>query len=198
MHRRAFKVVTRSADMACMRAPSTTPTGVERRFGDDEIIVTKTDPKGVITYANDVFLRVSAMREADVLGQPHNLIRHPAMPRGVFDLLWETLREGREMFALVLNLAADGAHYWVLAHVTPSTGASGQLTGYHSSRRVPPPAAVAAATALYAEMLREESRHSRPAEAVRASRALLEQRLAAAGRTYEEFVWSLLPAGAAA
>ena len=127
-----------------MRASRTPPTGVERRFGDDELIVTKTDARGVITYADDVFLRVSALTEDEVVGQPHDVIRHPGMPRGIFDLLWETLRGGSEMFAHVVNLAADGAHYWVLAHVTPGVDAQGRLLGYHSDRRVPSPTALSA------------------------------------------------------
>src|SRR5689334_2578922 len=102
-----------------MRATRTRPTGVERTFGADEIIVTKTDPRGVITYANEVFLRVSALTEAEAAGQPHSIIRHPDMPRAVFKLLWDTLGERQEIFAYVKNLAADGAHYWVFAHVTP-------------------------------------------------------------------------------
>jgi PAS domain S-box-containing protein len=181
-----------------MRASRTSPTGVERRFGDDELIVTKTDARGVITYANDVFLRVSALTEAEVVGQPHNIIRHPGMPRGVFDLLWETLRGGSEMFAYVVNLAADGAHYWVLAHVTPSVDAHGKLLGYHSNRRVPDPGAVASVRRLYDELLAAEAGHSRPADAVAASRSLLSQRLSAAGQTYDEFVWSLTSEGVAA
>lgn len=69
------------------RGAPPTPNGAVRTFGEDETIVTKTDLKGHITYANDVFLRVSAYTEDEVLGQPHNLIRHPDMPAGVFKLL---------------------------------------------------------------------------------------------------------------
>ena len=101
------------------------PTGEERTFGADELIVSKTDPRGVITYANDVFLRVSGYDMDEVVGRPHNLIRHPDMPRAVFQLLWDTLTERRELFAYINNLASDGAHYWVLAHVTPSYGPDG-------------------------------------------------------------------------
>ena len=85
-----------------------TPSGVERIFSPEEIIVTKTDLQGRITYANEVFCRVSALREDEVLGQPHSLIRHPEMPRGVFRLLWDRLQSGQEVFAYVKNLAADG------------------------------------------------------------------------------------------
>ena len=65
-------------------------TGRERTFGDDEIIVSKTDTRGVITYANDVFCRVSAYDEAELVGRPHNVVRHPDMPRCLFKLLWNT------------------------------------------------------------------------------------------------------------
>ena len=95
-------------------------TGVERTFGEDEIIVSKTDLTGRITYANDVFLRISGYAEAEVLGQPHSIIRHPGTPRAVFSLLWRTIESGREIFAYVVNRAKNGDHYWVLAHVTPT------------------------------------------------------------------------------
>jgi PAS domain-containing protein len=71
------------------------PTGEERSFSADELIVSKTDPRGVITYANDVFLRISGYSMSEVVGQPHNLIRHPEMPRAVFELLWSTLSQRR-------------------------------------------------------------------------------------------------------
>lgn len=101
----------------------TTPTGQARTFAPDELIVSKTDPKGRITYANDVFLRVSGYELDEVIGQPHNIIRHPEMPRAVFRLLWRQLAAGQEVFAFINNLAKNGDHYWVLAHVTRRTTA---------------------------------------------------------------------------
>lgn len=174
-----------------MRATRVTPTGVERRFSDDEIIVSKTDLRGFLTYTNDVFLRMSAYTEDEVIGRPHNVIRHPDMPRCVFKLLWDTLQDGRELFAYVVNLASDGAHYWVLAHVTPTRSASGEIIGYHSNRRTCDPAALETIKALYAELVAEERRHPRPPDALVAGTQLLQRKLDAAGMTYEEFVWSL-------
>jgi PAS domain S-box-containing protein len=168
-----------------------TATGVLRTFGRDEIIVTKTDTKGRITYANDVFLRVSAYTEAEILGQPHSIVRHPDMPRCVFKLLWDTIETGQEVFAYVKNLAADGAHYWVFAHVTPSLGAGGQVVGYHSNRRVPGQRALAEVQPLYASLLRTESSQSRPVDAMAASTAQLEKILAEGGVSYDQFIWSL-------
>lgn len=176
-----------------MRAASTLPTGEERTFGEDEIIVSKTDVRGIITYANDVFLRVSAYDEADLIGRPHNVIRHPDMPRSVFKLLWATIAGGDELFAYVLNLAADGAHYWVFAHVTPSFDRNGAIVGYHSNRRLPDRQSVAAVTPLYAAMVAEERRHRDPVAAMEASGALLARALEEREQTYDQFVWSITP-----
>ncbi len=173
-----------------MRPSTITPTGTERTFGVDELIVSKTDLKGRITYANPVFLRVAAYREDEVLGRPHSLVRHPDMPRVIFKLLWDTLEGGDEIFAYINNLAADGANYWVFAHVTPSFR-HGTVVGYHSNRRAPERAAVADAARLYETLLAAERRHAKPADAMAASGAVLDQHLAERGTGYEEFVWTL-------
>jgi len=172
-----------------MRATQTRPTGVERTFGLDEIIVTKTDPRGLITYANEVFLRTSALIEADAIGQAHNIIRHPDMPRAVFKLLWDTLADQQEIFAYVLNLAVDGAHYWVYAHVTPSYGPDGRLVGYHSNRRRPESAAVDEIRRIYASIRAVEGRQSSTPAAVEAGSQALHEALG--DRTYDEFVWGI-------
>ena len=174
-----------------MQRGAVVPTGVERRLGTDEIVVSKTDQRGRITYANAVFLRMCACGEGEVLGRPHNLIRHPEMPRAVFKLLWDTIQAGDEVFAYVLNLGLDGAHYWVFAHVTPSYDARGALVGYHSNRRAPDPVGVAAVLPLYRDLLAVERREPDPVRAVAAGSALLQDHLADAGLTYDEFVWSL-------
>lgn len=169
------------------------PTGVERTFGVDEVIVTKTDLRGHITYANDVFLRVSGYDECEMLGEPHSMIRHPQMPRAVFKLLWDTVSSGSELFAYVINLASDGSHYWVLAHVTPSFDAQGAVVGYHSNRRVPSRAALSTIVPLYSHLRTVEAAHPRAIDAAAAGAAALEARLAELGQTYDEFVWSLDP-----
>jgi PAS domain S-box-containing protein len=169
-----------------------TPTGQERTFGADELIVSKTDPRGVITYANDVFLRVSAYGLDEVVGQPHNLIRHPEMPKALFQLLWDTLGRGQEIFAYINNLAADGAHYWVLAHVTPSYGPNGAVVGYHSNRRLPSPRAIARVRPVYEQLLAEERRHPNGKASVAASSRLLEQVIAERAGSYEDLIWSIM------
>lgn len=181
-----------------MRTTAVQPTGVERTFGDDEIIVSKTDTRGRLTYVNDLFVQISGYPEHELIGQPHNIIRHPDMPRAVFKLLWDTIPTGKELFAYIVNLSADGAHYWVLAHVTPTFGPAGDIVGFHSNRRTAPRAALDAIQPIYASLLAEERRHPRPTDAIAASTDLLQRTLDERGVTYEELVWSLADTGKAA
>lgn len=174
-----------------MARPTTIPTGKEVTFAEHEIIVSKTDPRGVITYANDVFLRVAGYSEAEVLGQPHNFIRHPDMPRCVFALLWENVKAGKEIFAYVVNMARNGDHYWVFAHVTPSFDAEGRQIGYHSNRRSMYADALPKVRDLYARLCQEERKHPEPGKAVEAGRRLLMATLEARKMDYAEFVFSL-------
>ena len=174
-----------------MARSTAAPTGRERMFGEDEIIVSKTDLKGRITYANSVFLRVAGYAEEDVLGQPHSMIRHPGMPRAVFKLLWETIAGGKEIFAYVKNMARDGDHYWVFAHVTPSFDSTGAISGYHSFRRWARRDAVAAAQALYDRMIQIEAAAGDRREGMAASTALLVKVLEQKGCDYDAFVLSL-------
>jgi len=166
-------------------------TGHEVMFGEEEIIVTKTDLRGVITYANDVFLKIAGYTEAEVLGKPHNIIRHPDMPRCVFKLLWDHLQAQKEIFAYVLNRAKNGDHYWVFAHVTPSYDPQGQHVGYHSNRRVPYADALPKVKALYQELRKEEQRHADPRTGMQAGTRKLEELLRAGDVDYSQFVFQL-------
>lgn len=166
-------------------------TGVERFFDQEEVIVSKTDLKGVITYANRVFQRVSGYTESELIGKPHNLIRHPEMPRCVFKLLWDMLAAREEVFAYVVNRSRNGDHYWVFAHVTPSLNAHGTVVGYHSNRRVPSRDAVKKAEALYAELLSIENSCADWRAGMDAAGQELLNRLASARMTYDEFVFGL-------
>lgn len=165
------------------------PSGVEREFGREQIIVSKTDLKGRITYANDVFCHVSGYGEGELLGLPHNVIRHPDMPMAVFQLMWDTIQAGEEIFAYVVNLAADGAHYWVFAHVTPSFAADGSIVGYHSNRRWAPPHVRRQMADLYAHVRRAEAGDGPKKARIAAGTAALVERLG--GHTYDEFIWSI-------
>lgn len=167
------------------------PTGVERTFHPDDVIVSKTDPKGIITYANDVFLEIAGLTETQVIGAPHSIIRHPDMPRAVFKLLWDTLARGEEIFAYVLNMAATGDHYWVFAHVTPTFTREGGISGFHSNRRVPDKAALEAVKPIYASLKAIEDGARDRASGLEASFAAVLKLLRDKGLSYDEFVFSL-------
>ena len=164
-------------------------TGKEVFFADDEVIVSKTDLKGRITYCNDVFLKVAGYSETELLGQPHSIIRHPDMPRCVFKLLWDTIEDGREIFAYVINRAKNGDHYWVLAHVTPSRDRTGRVVGYHSNRRVPDRAVLdEKILPLYRALRAEEESHASRKEGLLAGTAKVAELLADSGLEYDEFI----------
>lgn len=168
------------------------PTGVETFFDKDEVIVSKTNTKGVITYANRTFLKISEYSEPDVIGRPHNLIRHPHMPRCIFKLLWETLQAGNEMFAYIVNLSRRGNHYWVLAHVTPSFDAERRIVGFHSNRRVPDRGPLEnVIIPLYRSLREHEERAADPKSGVQASSGVFQAFLQEKGMRYDQFIFSL-------
>ncbi len=155
------------------------PTGRERRFREEDTIVSKTDTTGKITYANEVFVAVSGYSERELLGAPHSIVRHPAMPRCIFQLLWEEISQGREIFAYVVNLCKNGDHYWVFAHVSPTFDETGRIVGHHSNRRAPARHVLPKVEALYRELLTIEQRATDRKTGLRASRARLDQALEA-------------------
>jgi len=169
-----------------------TVTGVEQYFDENELIVSKTNLQGHLTYCNDVFLRIAGYTEKECLGQPHSMIRHPDMPRAIFALLWETIQDGREIFAYVVNRCKNGDHYWVQAHVTPSRDASGAIVGYHSNRRVPDRAILEQQIMpLYKELQRIELSAGNRKEGLANSIERIKSFLAEQEMEYDEFIAKL-------
>ncbi|MBL8761144.1 MAG: PAS domain-containing protein [Phycisphaerae bacterium] len=170
-------------------------TGHERTFDPGELIVSKTDTKGRITYANQVFQRVAGYTEGELLGKAHSIVRHPDMPRCVFKYLWDTLGAGREVFAYVLNRAKCGDHYWVFAHVTPTFDQRNHIISYHSSRRVPCRRALSAVIPIYQSLLGVEKRFGNPQDQWKASLPVLVETLKQSGMSYDEFIFSITDQG---
>ena len=123
-------------------------TQQEINYAESSVFVTKTDTKGIITYANDSFVEVSGFSREELIGTNHNLVRHPDMPEWAFKSLWDTLKSGHPWRGIVKNRAKNGDHYWVCATVSPITD-NGTITGYISLRKKPARAEVTAAEALY-------------------------------------------------
>ncbi|MES2071196.1 MAG: methyl-accepting chemotaxis protein [Pseudomonadota bacterium] len=123
----------------------------EHELKDGECIVSTTDLKGRISYVNPSFVQISGFSEEELLGQPHNIVRHPDMPAVAFDDLWNTLKAGLPWTGLVKNRCKNGDYYWVLANVAPVME-NGVTAGYMSVRSKPGRAQVAGAEALYAKI----------------------------------------------
>ncbi|WP_324171863.1 PAS domain-containing protein [Sulfurimonas sp.] len=153
---------------------------------EDDFIVSKTDLKGRITYTNKIFMEMAEYSEAELLGQPHNIIRHPDMPKAVLKYLWDTIRTKEEVFAFVINKTKNGNAYWVYANVTPSLDAKGNILGYYSVRRKPNPKALEIIIPLYKKMLEVEK-----SDGVDASFKILTDILAEKGVDYDELIISI-------
>jgi len=123
-------------------------TEIETPVPDGCLIVSRTDLQGVITHVNESFVTMSAYNEAELIGQPHHILRHPDMPAAAFKDLWNTVMEKRKWHGYVKNLRKDGGYYWVYATVIPNIR-QGEVVGYTSVRRKPSRARVKAAEAQY-------------------------------------------------
>ena len=170
--------------------PDVQPTTQEKVMREHDFIVSKTDPKGRITYGNETFIEYSGYSEEELLGAQHNIIRHPDMPRGVFKFLWDNIAAGNEVFAYVKNMAKDGSFYWVFANVTPDYDDNGNIIGYLSVRRAPKRSAVQVVEGLYRLMLSAEQTAG-PRDACDASLALLGSVLKEKGLSYEELIHAI-------
>ncbi|MCX7627576.1 MAG: PAS domain S-box protein, partial [Methylophilaceae bacterium] len=126
-------------------------TNNEYVLTDDDTIVSTTDLKGIITSVNRDFVRISGFTEAELIGQPHNIVRHPDMPPAAFADLWQTVQSGRPWTGIVKNRCKNGDYYWVEANVTP-LHTNGQITGYMSVRNKPSRKQIEEAEALYRQL----------------------------------------------
>ncbi|GLQ06925.1 PAS domain-containing protein [Sneathiella chinensis] len=167
-------------------------SGNEVFFDQGDLIVSKTDLKGRITYANRIFLEIAGYDEREVIGKAHNVIRHPNMPRGIFELFWQTIADANEIFAYVVNATRSGDHYWVVAHVTPSFR-DGRVVGYHSTRRVPNRTVI---TEVIEPLYDQMNQLEREAPSIKSGTAksleMMQGLLSVKGVSYDEFVSSLM------
>jgi PAS domain S-box-containing protein len=153
---------------------------------ENDFIVSKTDTKGRITYVNKIFMTMAEYSEEELLGKPHNIIRHPDMPKAVFKLLWDRIQNKEEIFAYVLNKTKNGNTYWVYANVTASLDVNGSIIGYFSVRRKPSSKGLSIIEPLYRQMLQAER-----SGGMAAGEKVLMDALKQEGVGYDEFVISI-------
>lgn len=174
-----------------MKAKKPTPTQRETVLSEKDLIISKTDKIGRITYVNRTFMRISQLNEDGLLGQQHNVIRHPDMPKVIFKMLWDTLQRDKEYFAYIKNICQDGGFYWVLANVTPDYNSSGKLLGYLSVHRKPSSASIADITPLYKELKQIENQYT-PKQGLAEAQIYLDNFLVKKQMSYNQFIFNLL------
>lgn len=155
-------------------------------MNENDFIVSKTDPKGHITYGNEIFIKMSGYAEEELLHAPHNILRDNDMPSVIFKHLWDRLNQKKSINAYVKNRCKNGNYYWVFANVTPSLDSRGSIIGHYSVRRKPKEQAIKIIEELYAKLL-----HTQKQNGIKESEKLLEAILDEQGVSYDEFVISL-------
>jgi aerotaxis receptor len=122
---------------------------MEHTLDDTDFLVSQTDSKGKILFANEDFCSIAGYTLEELIGQPHNIVRHPDMPRAAFKDLWDTVKRGQVWKGYVKNATKNGGFYWVFATVYPNVSTGDGEYGYMSCRRKASPAEIQKAEALY-------------------------------------------------
>ena len=147
-------------------------------------ILSKTDQKGIIEYGNEYFVEISGYREDELIGQPHNIIRHPDMPKVVFKLLWKRIQNRENIVAVVKNLAKDGRYYWVMTEFEIKVDKiTNEITGYFAYRKAAPRAAIEKIAPLYKKLCDIEK-----VSGMEGSQKYLAALLEAENKTYDQFI----------
>ncbi|WP_299618330.1 PAS domain-containing protein [uncultured Tenacibaculum sp.] len=159
----------------------------EIKWNKDKIIVSKTDPFGTILYANDVFTEASEYSKVELVGEPHNIIRHPDMPKVAFKVLWQALKAGKNFHAIVKNRTKSGKYYWVITDFETDKNEKGEITGYTARRKAVPNSVIKKIEPIYKTLLEIEKLKGEKASELYFNAYLNEE----IGKSYDEFVLDL-------
>ncbi|WP_035643936.1 PAS domain-containing protein [Flavobacterium sp. ASV13] len=171
----------------------TRPTPSEREvdWNKNKILLSKTDTKGTILYANEDFIDVSGYDEFELIGQAHNIIRHPDMPKVIFKFLWDSIKSNKNIHAIIKNMSKTGRYYWVITDFKIIADSDGQIVGYFGTRKsVPEDIIVKFIEPLYKKLLQIEE-----ASGMLASEEYLIGFLEERKKTYMEYIDHLIATG---
>lgn len=129
----------------------------EEYIFEGSLIISQTDVKGIITFANRKFCEVSGYKLDELIGSNHNIIRHPDMPKAIFAKMWSTIQDGQAWNGLVKNLRKDGLYYWVDSEIIPVRNENEDITGYIAARKVASRKDIEENKELYKKMLETEN-----------------------------------------
>ncbi len=124
---------------------------------DGGVMITETDTAGIITYANRKFREMTGYTKEQLIGSPHNINRHPDMPKAAFKQMWETIKAGNYWEGFVKNMRSDGRYYLVIVWIKPKLDENGKIVGYIAGRKIPDPDLMNRALKQYKEMKAAES-----------------------------------------
>lgn len=168
-----------------------TPSDRELDWDKKKVILSKTDPKGFILYANEAFIDISGYDEYELIGQSHNIIRHPDMPKVIFKVLWDTIKNGENIHAIVKNMSKSGRYYWVITDFKTIYDNDKNITAYFATRKsIPQEILTKYIIPLYSKLL-----HIEEASGVDASEAYLTGFLEERNKTYTEYIDYLVATG---
>ena len=165
-----------------------TPIDREVQWDKTKTLISETDVKGTITNVNDVFCAVAHYSASELIGQPHNLIRHPDMPKLIFKLLWDNLKVGNNCVGVIKNLAKTGEYYWVVTDFEMRRDAMGNITHYIGRRKSVPEAAINNYLAPFYESLLKMEKIG----GVELSSRFFKNYLTKQGKDYIDFVISIM------
>ena len=163
------------------------PTNQEIAWDKSKVIKSKTDEVGTITYVNSVFVEVSEYTKEELIGQPHNILRHPDMPKVIFKTLWDHLKSGKNFNAIVKNLTKTGKHYWIVTNFDIFKDASGKPSAFLGARSFVPDKVIDTIAPLYLKLLEIEA-----SGGIEASEKYLNEHVADKGGDYVSFIKKLI------
>lgn len=164
------------------------PIDKEVSWDKTKTIMSKTDRFGTIEYANEVFIDVSGYEDYELMSQPHNIIRHPDMPKVIFKVLWDNLKKGNNYHAIVKNLAKSGRYYWVITDFDISKDEKGNIVNYFARRKAVPQEVITKhIEPLYKRLLQIET-----ASSMEASEKYLIGYLEEQNKTYVDFIMEIM------
>ena len=163
------------------------PIDEEIQIPKEEVLISVTDPKGIITDANDVFVKVSGYSKEELVGSSHNVIRHPDMPKAMFKIVWDHIMDKENVMAVVKNLAKDGRYYWVVTDFVTTVDADRNIVNYTAYRRPVSDKVKEAVVPLYKALCAIEE-----VAGMEASEKFLKDYFEKLGMTYDEMVEEII------
>ncbi len=169
------------------RLSKPTPVNREIIFDKDLVLLSITDSKGIIEYCNDNFVEISGYEEYELAGFPHNIVRHPDMPKTIFKLMWSRIQNKENVIAIIKNMSKTGRYYWIYTDFIVKEDEQGNIIGYKAYRKAAPKKAIETIIPIYKKLKNIED-----AKGIDVAEKFLHGYLDGIGTYYDKFVEDLI------